>query len=270
MHPDFFEMLRIAKDSGCSVGTTTNGTLLGQDSIEKLVEGGLDIIGFSLAGVDEKNDSIRKGTHIKKVLDSMELINRAKNKFGMDAPRIHIAYMLMRCLLGDIEKLPAFLEGTGATQAVISSLSLATSPEMEKEATLASGKEEFEELKGRLMAVKEESRKTGTDVYFHIVSPLKKGGGCSENISKALVVGSNGDVSPCVMTQVPVKGKNVYYFQGKMTELQRLAFDNIGKDSLNTIWHRKGYRAFRQSFRREQVPDICGKCYKRFIEAFAS
>jgi len=268
MHPEFFEMLRIAKDSGCMTGTTTNGTLLDQDSIERLVQGGLDIIGFSLAGVDEKNDLIRKGTRIKKVLDSMERLNKVKDKLGTDTPKIHIAYMLMRSRLRDIEKIPAFLARTGAVQAVISSLSLVTTPEMAEESILASGKEEYEELRARLTAVRDEAGKLGTDVHFHIVSPLKKGGNCSENIPKALVIGSNGDVSPCVMTQVPVSGEDCYYFQGRAVRLQRLAFGNIGKDPLNTIWRRKEYKVFRHSLHRGKVPDICRKCYKRFIDSF--
>jgi MoaA/NifB/PqqE/SkfB family radical SAM enzyme len=68
-HPGFFEMLRLAKKACCMVGTTTNGNLLNTEIVEKLVSQGLDVIGFSLAGVDEKNDKIRRGTRIKKVLE---------------------------------------------------------------------------------------------------------------------------------------------------------------------------------------------------------
>ena len=81
-HPQFFEMLKLAKKAGCRVGTTTNGTLLNRHLIEKLVIEGLDIVGFSLAGMDEKNDTIRRGTHIKIVLNCMEEIHRAKQKYG--------------------------------------------------------------------------------------------------------------------------------------------------------------------------------------------
>ena len=59
IHPEFFKMLQIAKDAGCMVGTTTNGTLLTREIIEKMVSQGIDVVGFSLAGVDEKNDRIR-------------------------------------------------------------------------------------------------------------------------------------------------------------------------------------------------------------------
>ena len=46
-NPHFFDMLTLAKNAGCMVGTTTNGTLLNTEIIERLVAEGLDIICFS-------------------------------------------------------------------------------------------------------------------------------------------------------------------------------------------------------------------------------
>jgi MoaA/NifB/PqqE/SkfB family radical SAM enzyme len=131
-------MLKLAKRAGCKVGTTTNGTLLNRHLIEKLVIEDLDVIGFSLAGIDEKNDTIRKGTHIDTVLNCMEEIHRAKQKYGSDTPAIHIAYMLLRSGLDELERLPGFLSQTGADQTVVSSLSFVASPEMESESILIS------------------------------------------------------------------------------------------------------------------------------------
>ena len=39
----------------------------------------------------------------------MEEIHRAKDKYGADNPEIHIAYMLLRSGLDDLEKLPESL-----------------------------------------------------------------------------------------------------------------------------------------------------------------
>jgi MoaA/NifB/PqqE/SkfB family radical SAM enzyme len=46
--------------------------LLNRHLIERLVIEDLDVIGFSLAGIDEKNDTIRKGTHIETVLNCIK------------------------------------------------------------------------------------------------------------------------------------------------------------------------------------------------------
>ena len=268
LHPQFFEMLSIAKEAGCMVGTTTNATLLDREIIQKMINQGLDIIGFSLAGVDQKNDRIRKGTRIKKVLECIAEINRAKDTSGVDKPKIHIAYMLLRSSLEDLEKLPQFLSNTGAAQTVISSLSYAVSPEMEKESVLACGEKEYFELKDRLLEVRSEAVKRGSEVHFHLVSPVQNHFSCSENIPRAVVVGSDGFLSPCVMKQVPVQGASYYLINGQRRLQQNLSFGNIQQESLKAIWHRKQYRQFVREFRNGSTPMVCQNCLKKRIENF--
>jgi len=268
MHPQFFEMLQIAKASGCMVGTTTNGNLLDRGFIEKLVAQGLDVIGFSLAGIDKRNDKIRRGTQIKKVLKSIEEIHRVKDKYGAHRPEIHIAYMLLRSGLDDLEKLPEFLANTGAAQTVVSSLSYVVSPEMEREAVLARGKEGYSELKHRLLEVRGEATKREVDMHFHLVSPLRNNFSCSENVSKAVVVGSDGSLSPCVMKQIPVRGDNYYFTDGQKRLQQNLSFGNIQQEALKTIWHHKDYRQFIREFRSGHTPVACRNCLKKQIENF--
>ena len=270
MHPEFFEMLQIAKDAGCIVGTTTNGTLVSREFIEKMVRQGLDVIGFSLAGVDEKNDKIREGTRIKKVLECIEEIHRAKDKFGADNPQIHIAYMLLRSGLDDLKKLPEFLGNTGAAQVVVSSLSYVVSPEMKTESNLASGEEEYSELKDRLVEVRGNAENQGADLYYHIVSPVKNNFSCSENIPRAVVLGSGGSLSPCVMNQIPVQGENFHYVNGEKHLQQNLSFGNVQNESLRTIWHRKEYQKVIHKFRNCEAPSFCQNCLKRTIDNLES
>jgi MoaA/NifB/PqqE/SkfB family radical SAM enzyme len=265
-HPRFFEMVHLAKKAGCMVGTTSNGTLLNPDIIARIMNEGLDIIGFSLAGVDEKNDRIRKGTRIKKVFDCIEEIHRAKQKYVSDTPAIHIAYMLLRSGLDELEKLPEFLSNIGADQTVVSSLSFVASPAMESESILSIGEKEFSGFKKRLIQSKDESANNGAEVHFHIVSPGQNQFSCSENIPRAVVVGSDGSISPCVMKQIPVQGKNYYYYRGREHLHQNLSFGNIHEDSLNTIWHRMEYQQFVRDFQKGNAPSICRDCLKRDIE----
>jgi MoaA/NifB/PqqE/SkfB family radical SAM enzyme len=267
-HPRFFDMLRMAKKAGCMVGTTTNGTLLNRENIEKLVKEGLDFIGFSLAGVDKRNDSIRRGTYIKKVLKCIDEIHKAKTKYRTDTPKIHIAYMLMRSGFDDLEKLPDFLANAGVTQTVLSSLSLVVNQTMQAESTFTLPKPEFLELRNRLFQVRADSAKLGTDVHFHIVSPFMGRFHCMENATNAIVVNSDGSVFPCVMAQVPVKGKNFYYFGKKRQILQKLSFGNIADDSLNRIWHKKEYKQFVRSYRKGKPPVICMNCLKGYADDF--
>jgi MoaA/NifB/PqqE/SkfB family radical SAM enzyme len=267
-HPDFFDMLRAAKKVGCVVGTTTNGSLLSREKIEALVNEDLDLIGFSLAGVDEKNDSIRRGTSIGKTLECIDEIHKAKAKYRTDKPKIHLAYMLMRSGVDDLDKLPDFLANAGVTQAVISSLSLVVNAEMEAESVFSLPKSEFLELKDRLLQVRAVSENLGTEVHFHIVSPFMEKFHCMENAARAIVVGSDGSVFPCVMAQIPVKGENEHYFRKQKHRLRKMNLGNIGEDSLNEIWHRKEYRRFLRTYRSGTSPSFCMNCLKGFSDDF--
>ncbi|MEJ2169130.1 MAG: SPASM domain-containing protein [Desulfobacterales bacterium] len=247
LHPDFFAMLQLAKKAGC-----------------RLVGEGLDVIGFSLAGIDDKNDVIRKGTSIQKTLACMDAFQRAKIKYGAENPRLHIAYMLLRGSLPDLERLPEFLANTGADQTVISSLSLAVSWDLDDESGLVSASDDFAELKQRLLEVKDAAAKRGAEVHFHIVAPQAADFKCSENVARAVVVGSDGRISPCVFTNMPAREDNYFCFRGQKQGQQNLSFGNIQTEGLNIIWHRKGYKEFVHAHNRGWVPAGCRNCCKGF------
>jgi MoaA/NifB/PqqE/SkfB family radical SAM enzyme len=265
LHPDFFAMLQSAKQAGCLVGTTSNATILNDKTIERLVGEGLDVIGLSLAGIDEKNDVIRKGTSIKKTLACIETFQRVKSKHGTDNPRIHIAYMLLAGSLTDLERLPEFLANTGVNQTVISSLSLAVNPAMDDEARLVQVPEDSGQLRRRLLEVKDAAAKRGADIHFRLVAPQSADFRCSENVARAVVVGSDGSISPCVFTCMPVLGENFYYFKGQRQTQQNLSFGNIQTEDLNIIWHHQAYEEFARAHTRGRIPAICRNCYKGFV-----
>jgi hypothetical protein len=91
-----------------------------------------------------------------------------------------------------------------------------------------------------------------------------KGSLCGENIERALVIGSDGSVSPCVMGCVPVKGDNFHYFGGKKQRLEKISFGNIADIPLNMVWSRKEYKSFRGNLDRAIEDYPCKNCMKRF------
>ena len=265
-HPDFFGMASAVKKAGCRVGTTTNGSLLTSESIERVVAEGIDIIAFSLAGMDERNDVIRRGTSIKAVLDAIEEIHRLKSAYKSETPRIHVAYMLLRSAAGDLEALPAFFGNLGVDQVVVSSLSLVPRRELEAESLFSLAREEYLDLRHNLADLKNTAGKKGVAVFFNIASPLVKKTECSENIHRALVIGSDGSLSPCVMTNVPAGGENFYYCEGVKRRLPRVVFGNVLNTTISDIWAQKEYERFRASFGKRRQSKACKHCLKRRID----
>jgi MoaA/NifB/PqqE/SkfB family radical SAM enzyme len=261
LNPALFEMAALAKEAGCDVGITTNGTMLDATTAVRAVEIGLDIIAFSLAGTDEKNDIARKGTHLSEVLDAIEAVNREKKRAGTRKPSIHIAYMLMRSGIGDLDGLPGLLRGRGIDQVVITTLDFVPSPDMMREAIIPSDKAAHDELISHLERVVQSGKDAGLDIHYYLTHPGISNRVCTENPQRALFVSSDGTISPCVFTNLPVSEAK-YVSNGEIRPYRALTFGNIKDYSLAGRWRRRDYSAFRASFTRGDPVEPCDRCYK--------
>jgi MoaA/NifB/PqqE/SkfB family radical SAM enzyme len=264
LNPDLLKMARMAKEAGCKVGTTTNGMLLNAETIYKVVECGMDVLAFSLAGVDKRNDEVRQGTSFDRVLEDIRILHETKKKLGKELPAVHIAYMLLRSKIGDIERLPLALQGLGVSQIVVSTLDFVPCEELAGETIIASTVDEYEELKARLDAVKMVGKQWGMRLHYQIHRPGELRLTCTENVLRAFFVSSDGMVSPCVFVNLPVSQKNKVCRDGKR-RYRRLTFGNIGDAPIGDIWRKKAYRGFRKAFYENRLPSICEDCPKLFV-----
>jgi MoaA/NifB/PqqE/SkfB family radical SAM enzyme len=261
LHPQFFQMVRIAKEAGCHVGTTTNGMLLDADRIDRIIESNLDMIAFSLAGTTEQTDRIRKGTQLSKILEAIKKLSEKKAKRHSVKPEIHVAYMLLKSNLEDLENLPEILTGSGVAQVVVSTLDFIPSPELARESLTPKTFAESHELVSRIEMVADKCASIGISVhhYFHPARPGTLF--CTENVEKAACIASNGDVTPCVFTNFNLFRDS--YFTGIwIPPYPELVFGNVGITSFFKIWKRDGYRRFRKSFGKESPPSSCKGCQK--------
>jgi MoaA/NifB/PqqE/SkfB family radical SAM enzyme len=261
LHPKLFEMVAMAKAAGCRVGTTTNGMLLNPKIIEQIIESGVDILAFSLAGTDERNDTIRKGTRMTKVIEAMRALNWEKRERKRKNPEIHVAYMLFRSGVPSLDRLPALLEDTGAEQVVISTLDFVPTHELRNEALIPKNKGEYQEMASLLDAVSEEGRKRRMAFHFYLGSPGDNGPVCTENVQRALCVAADGAVTPCVYTNLQIS-ESPHFTCNESRPYVRMAFGNINERSIKEIWRKKEYAAFRRSFRSGRLAAPCRGCPK--------
>jgi MoaA/NifB/PqqE/SkfB family radical SAM enzyme len=129
LHPQFWEMARLAKASGALVGFTTNGTRLDADNLARLLDVPIDIMGVSIAGTTATtsdrwragNDFARLGT----ALTELRRIKSARHGHGTD---VHLAYMLLASNWRELDALPALAEAWGASEVVVNNLSFVADP----------------------------------------------------------------------------------------------------------------------------------------------
>lgn len=286
LNPNFFEMVRIAKAAGCQVGMTTNGMLMNAEKLTEVVNCGTDIVTFSLAGCSEKNDVIRKGTRLAQVLTVVKQLNQISEQGGKTPPEIHIAYMLLRSGLDEIDQLPQLLGGLGISQVVITTLDFVPSPALENETLVSSSQEEYDSLRARLNGVVSAGARLGIEIHYSLAAPQDDGmeagksnageldllmamtvsrPSCTENIQRAAFISAGGDVTPCVFGHLPVRTPEVAAAQtGK--PYQFMVFGNVENQTLEAIWHSKNYRAFRRSHQSGEKNDLCQNCVKLRVQ----
>lgn len=279
LNPHFFEMVRMAKTTGCKVGTTTNGMLLAADHLPELVRSGVDMIAFSLAGGKETNDVFRRGAGLARVLETIRQLKQIKEQNGARRPAVHLAYMLLQSGLDEIEQLPGLLAGLGISQVVISTLDFVPSPAMKREALIPTNQDEYASLRTRLDGVVSVGKQSGLEIYYQLATPQEEQTAsipseldfamflpatqpaCTENIQRAVFISAGGNVSPCVYTHLPVKSPDVV--SAKMERpYQPMIFGNIHDQPLEVIWQSKACMAFRRSHRAGDLTSPCRQCLK--------
>jgi hypothetical protein len=221
----------------------------------------MDVLAFSLAGVGETNDARRQGTSFQQVLEAIRSLQACKRRLGKLTPQVHIAYMLLRSGLADLEKLPLALQGLEIDQVVISTLDLVAAPELVKESLTALSEPEGAEIFGRLEELAAAGTRSNLPIHYpHRSSPGRRPE-CPENVLRAAVVSTAGDVSPCVYTNVPTSAGD-YYVKGKPHQIQSSFFGNLHDLPLQEIWRLPTYVNFRRSWQRGDLSLACRSCLK--------
>ncbi len=263
LNPHFFEMVAVAKSAGCNVGTTTNAMLLNRDRISLLLESGIDLVAVSLAGSGEENDRIRRGTNISRVLNAIRVLSEEKRRRGLQAPLIHIAYMLFRSGLQGLRDLLPLVRDLGVSTMVISTLDFVASEELMPEVLRPQDPSDYDRWRALLDEVAARGEEQGIGVHYHLPHPAERRANCTENVQGALCISADGTVTPCVYTNLELPG--CFYFAGaEKRAYRRAAYGNAGAKPLSEIWRRREYREFRASFRKGDLSPQCRGCPKLY------
>ncbi len=281
LNNDIFEMIRICKDQGKCVGFTTNGVLLNEDTIRKLVDLELDIIGISLAGTTATtHNQIRKGTDFNKLVSNLELLCKIKTERKTHVPAVHLAYLMLRSNFHELKKILPLAKRVGAKQIVASNMTLIIDPKLYAEA-IFNDTEQIDYYKSTLEEIKDKAASENIIFDYHGPGLDDASLRCRENILHACVINVEGEVVPCVLID-PVLCENCepgdrnppcYIFKGQSFPIRGISFGNIRNESLTHIWNKKEYSEFREFFNPDitrspeqilsETPQCCITCYKR-------
>lgn len=255
LNRNFFAMADMARTAGCKVSTTTCGLGMDQDRAEKVVASGMDIVAFSLVGTDAASNAPRHGVDFDKVCQGIETLKEVRQRRKAAYPEIHIAYLLLASKAEAVAGLPTLMRRLGVSQAVVSTLDYLPEPGLQDEAFSLQDRAKTDKTAALLGATAKEAQRLG--LGFHYQFPVAKSSinGCSENISRSVVVSADGSVAPCVFLNVSTATA------GRESRI----FGNVHLKAPLAIWEGAEYRHFRNRLIQGD-PDVpCRSCRKRFV-----
>jgi len=254
LHRNLVDVVRLAKSAGRkgasapSVGFVTSGKGLDRRVAAALVDAGLDFIGFSLAGATpETHRSIRLRSELEEPVAAAELFQAIKRERGLERPRTHAVYLMLKANIHEMPGLPDVAHRMGVEEIVLTNLiDVADAWQDEQKAFRCDGGEEFGDI---LEETERRARELDLAVRRAPLSP-RATAVCEEDPLRNLFVTVDGDVAPCVYLCPPVSAEFPRRFCGREHRARRISFGNLFRESLDAIWWSPGYRAFRNRFLR--------------------
>ncbi len=281
-HPDFLEMVRLAKATGAQVEITTNGLLLDRETAAALIDLDLNRLMVSIDSVTpEEYADIRVHSDFDRVIKNMHNLRRLKlqGKGRHSNPQVGIAFVAMKRNVADLPRLSLLAIGIGAQEIQVSNL-VPHVPEMEKEIL----------YKRSLRSAAYRSSRWVPDMNL---PKLDLNGSTHESLSEVFdstvslswldhklnarndycrfaqegyaVIRWDGEVSPCL----PLMHNHPVYIHGRRKNVEHYSLGNINELSLGEIWQSPEYSEFRTKLRDFPFSPCttCGGC-ERFSANF--
>ena len=255
LNPAFFDMAALARKAGCQVSTTTCGLRMDEKVAREIVESGIDIIAFSLAGADPESNASRRGVDFDRVCEAVSMLQAVRRERMGVHLEIHFAYLMLASNMEAVRGLPALMNRLGVHAAVISTLDYITEPALAPEAFAPNEKGKLEKAAAILVETAAEAQRLGLSFHYELPDPCVAGTNCRENISRSLFISADGSVSPCVYVNVPAK----------VADSNRRVFGNVREEDPVAIWEGEDFRRFRERLACGDPDQPCRSCPKRFM-----
>jgi MoaA/NifB/PqqE/SkfB family radical SAM enzyme len=116
----FLNASELVKGEGSQVGFVTSARGLTKDRVAELAQAGLDFLGFSISGTtQETHDAIRVNSHLPEILDAIQFFNEEKLRRGLDRPKIHFVFLMVKDNVHEVPSVPSFAKNAGIEEVVL-------------------------------------------------------------------------------------------------------------------------------------------------------
>ena len=260
LHPRFLDFAAFARKAGCRISTTTCGLVMNDELAVSLVDSGLDVIAFSLAGTSEASNASREGVPFSRVLAAINQLQTVrKARMGVHL-EVHLAYLMLASNMEAVRHLPELMADLDVHAAIISTLDYISTPELAAEAfnpTTPAGAEQLEAARALLTEAQTRARAAGRELHFALPAASVQHGDCREAVTRTLYVDAEGQLSPCIYVNLPVTD-----LADTPNPLRRVFGSALTADPFAT-WQGPDFTAFRQALLAGTPDTPCQTCVKR-------
>jgi MoaA/NifB/PqqE/SkfB family radical SAM enzyme len=248
LHPRILDMVGLAKDAGCQVGFTTNGTPLTLKAGERLLDLRLDLLAVSIAGASpETHEAIRVGSSFQRVIENVRrfLVLRAERR--SEKPKVELLFLMTRTNLSGLPGAVELAKAVGVDELVATNLDYVITPPLDELRAFAGAapapafREVMEEARAR-------ARRIGLAFRPYPLEPRPMAV-CELNPLRILFVAADGWVSPCVYTGLTGQSEIPRVVESRPVRIPVVRFGNVQEQELLAIWEDAAYREFRRPFR---------------------
>ncbi|BCS88386.1 radical SAM protein [Pseudodesulfovibrio sediminis] len=113
MYPHLDMLFETALKAGCSLTMVTNGVLLTDKNIAKILNFGLFRVKFSLDAATQKTYAKIRGGNLQKVLMNIKKLAQAKIAHGINWPMLEVGFVAMRSNIMELPKFVSMAAGVG-------------------------------------------------------------------------------------------------------------------------------------------------------------
>lgn len=253
VHPDILDFIRSAKEYGLEVLINTNAFFL-KEFGDGLVQLGVDELVVSIDSDDEDiYRNIRRGEDLSRVVEGLEVVNKAKRTHRSNKPIIKFQYTLNKINIGNVMSLARLAREYRVKNVIISNI-IPNNPYTAKLLQClgdSSCIDVIDRLKDDLVRVT-----LDTNINFYVPeTSIKTERRCPFMERDAVYVTAEGDVAPCIFYAhrwSPI-------INGIRRKIYPVRFGNINESSLNDVWRSEDYIRFRFNVRFSYMPS-CLDC----------
>ena len=242
LHRDFFKMIEYARRRKIRSVVTTNGTLLNQQNIQRIIQSGLGALHVSIDSADpEVYKSIRVGARLEVVAENVKSLCDQRAKEGSRL-EIIVNSILMRQNYRQVEDMIRLCAKVGADSISFSDMQYTFDVGISRrsESLRLISESEKDEIRKLFVGAKSLSKELGIEIGLPGLDQPRVRENCRQPWLY-LAVKENGKVRPCCA-------------------IHDQEFGDLNCERYSSIWNNDRFKDFRRKLLSSDVPTECKQC----------